>query len=274
MTCPAGYRGDPANQVLAAALAYARRGWPVLPCHADRKTPATPHGSRDASTDTGQITAWFAGHPDRNLAIATGTPGPDVLDIDRHPGGTGYPALRRLAAAGLTAGASAWVRTPSGGVHAYFTGSGQRNGHLPRHHLDFRSAGGYVLAPPSAVGGRRYQVIKLTAGRWGLDWAQVTGLLEPARQPPGVPRAGRPPAGIGQLAAWVAALPEGNRNAGLYWAANRALDTDPAADLGQLAAAARQAGLAGPEIRATLASAGRASRRHQPGRDGQAEAAR
>ena len=46
-------------------------------------------------------------------------------------------------------GAAAYVRTPSGGLHAYFRGSGQRNGHLPAHHLDFRSHGGYILAPPS-----------------------------------------------------------------------------------------------------------------------------
>ena len=34
-------------------------------------------------------------------------------------------------------------------MHVYFTGTRQRNGHLPAHHLDFLAAGGYVLAPPS-----------------------------------------------------------------------------------------------------------------------------
>ena len=48
---------------------------------------------------------------------------------------------------------------------------------------------------------------------------------------------------------------EGNRNAGLFWAANRALDADPAADLSPLAAAARQAGLDDKEITRTLDSA-------------------
>jgi hypothetical protein len=50
---------------------------------------------------------------------------------------------------------------------------------------------------------------------------------------------------------------EGNRNGGLYWAANRALDANPAADLNPLAAAARQAGLGEPEITRTLDSARR-----------------
>ena len=62
---------------------------------------------------------------------------------------------------------------------------------------------------------------------------------------------------LGQLAHWVARQSEGNRNAGLYWAANRALDANPAADLSPLAAAARQAGLGEPEITRTLDSARR-----------------
>jgi hypothetical protein len=49
--------------------------------------------------------------------------------------------------------------TRSGGLHAYFTGSNQRNGHLPAHHLDFRSRGGYVLTPPSQIDGKPYQLM-------------------------------------------------------------------------------------------------------------------
>ena len=118
--------------VLGQALACARRGWPVFPCQPGQKIPATTHGFRDATTDEQQITAWFTRHPGRNLAIATGTPGPDVLDVDQHgPDGNGFPAYARLRRAGLLAGATAYVRTPSGGLHAYFTGTTQRNGHLP-----------------------------------------------------------------------------------------------------------------------------------------------
>ena len=62
---------------------------------------------------------------------------------------------------------------------------------------------------------------------------------------------------LGHLARWVAAQPEGNRNAGLDWAANRALETDPTADLSQLADAARHAGLGDQEISRTLDSARR-----------------
>jgi hypothetical protein len=70
-------------------------------------------------------------------------------------------------------------------VHVYFTGSDQRNGHLPAHHLDFRSVGGYILAPPSRYRGRAYQPIKTLDGHGGLDWQAVIRLLEPDTRPSG-----------------------------------------------------------------------------------------
>ena len=256
---------------LRQALAFAAGGWPVLPCQPGQKTPATRHGVRDATTDPGQITAWFGRHPDWNLAIATGAPGPDVLDIDEHgDAGNGYAAFRRLRKAALLDGASAYVRTPSGGLHAYFTGSDQRNGHLPDCHLDFRSRGGYVLAPPSRVDGKPYQVIQTLQADGGLDWATVTALLEPRRQPHRPqPRSA---SSLTSLAQWVAGQAEGNRNAGLFWAANRALDADPVADLSPLAAAARQAGLDEREITRTLDSARKGGRTRTHASGYQAEA--
>ena len=169
---------------LGQVLAYAARGWPVFPCQAGQKIPATAHGHLDATTDPQQITTWFDRHPDWNLAIATGAPGPDVLDVDDHgPAGNGYAAFARLSKVGLLDGAARFVRTPSGGLHAYFTGSAQRNGHLPAHYLDFRSRGGYVLAPPSRVDGKPYEVIRTVNADGALNWATITALLEPHRQP-------------------------------------------------------------------------------------------
>jgi hypothetical protein len=214
---------------LRQALTYAARGWPVFPCQAGQKTPATAHGHLDATTDPQQITAWFRRNPSWNLAIATGAPGPDVLDVDDHgPAGNGYAALARLSKAGLLDGAAAYVRTPSGGLHAYFTGSHQRNGHLPAHHLDFRSHGGYILAPPSHVDGKPYQVIRTVHANGALDWATVTALLEPHRQPRRPQPGHAPGRDLSHLARWVASQAEGNRNAGLFWAANRAEAGDQA----------------------------------------------
>jgi Bifunctional DNA primase/polymerase, N-terminal len=190
---------------------------------------------------------------------------PDVLDVDVRKDGSGFAAYGRLRREGLIDGASAYVRTPSGGLHAYFTGTEQGNGRLPGHHLDFRSRGGYIVAPPSQVGGRPYQLLRSQEGQARLDWAKVTRLLDPQPQHrPG--HSAERPTDASRLAGWVARLPEGNRNDGLFWAANRALEAG-LSDLGELAEAARTTGLDEREITRTLASA-----RHRADRPFDAEA--
>ena len=261
------------NLILRQALAYARRGWPVFPCLPGEKVPATRHGFRDATTDEQQIISWFGRHPDRNVAIATGAPGPDVLDIDVHgAAGNGYAALGRLHCAGLLEDAYGYVRTPSGGLHVYFTGTDQRNGHMAAHHVDFRSAGGYVLAPPSQVDGHPYLLWGTPCRDGTLSWERVCRALPSQPQQQGTDPRPAPGRDVDTLARWVARQPEGNRNAGLYWAANRALETDPAADLSPLAAAARQAGLGDQEISRTLDSARRTGQARSEPPDYQAEA--
>jgi hypothetical protein len=252
------------------ALVYAAHGWPVFPCQPGGKQPATRHGFLDATTDPDKITWWWRRHPAANLAIATGQPGPDVLDVDQHgPAGNGFAAFNQLKRAGLTDRAGALVATPSGGLHAYFAGSDQRSGKLPRHHLDFRAQGGYIVAPPSQVGGRPYQVISHRDEPGGLDWSKVTGLLEPEchTNPPSA-RAGR--GDLSYLAAWVGQRHEGNRNDGLFWAACRAAEAGDETVLAELATAARSIGLPDREIAATINSARRTAGHvveHQGGRE-------
>jgi Bifunctional DNA primase/polymerase, N-terminal len=189
------------------------------------------------------------------VAIATGTPGPDVLDVDVRQDGSGFAAFNQLRHEGLLDGASAYVRTPSGGLHAYFTGTEQGNGRLPGHHLDFRSRGGYIVAPPSQVGSKPYELLRHRESQATLDRARVTRLLDPQPRHR-LDRSTERPADTSRLAGWVARLPEGNRNDGLFWAANRALEAG-LTDLGELAEAACEAGLEEREIARTLASAHR-----------------
>jgi hypothetical protein len=62
----------------------------------------TRHGFKEATTDPVRIRAWWARHPACNVAIATGTPGPDVLDVDqRGEAGNGFAAFNRLHREGL-----------------------------------------------------------------------------------------------------------------------------------------------------------------------------
>jgi hypothetical protein len=243
--------------MMRQALSYAEAGWPVFPCQAGQKLPATKHGFKDATTDPDRITHWWKKAPDCNVAIATGAPGPDVLDVDVHQSGNGFAAFNRLKREGLLEGARAYVRTPSGGLHAYFGGSEQTNGRLPEQHLDFRARGGYVVAPPSRVGERSYELVKAADGQGGLDWGAVTRLLQPERSPR-PERAAERASEIGHLVTWVSRLEEGNRNDGLFWAACRALEAGQILD--PLAEAALKTGLPEHEIRRTLDSAQRAAR--------------
>ena len=172
-----------------AALRYAA-AYPVFPCKPGSKEPDTEHGFKDATTDPDVIRAWWQERPDRNVAIRTGAPGPDVLDVDVRPDGDGWAAFNRLTRAGLTTGARALVRTRSGGLHIYYAGSGQRSGSRPAHRLDFRSRGGYVIAPPSFVEADdkgpagRYVLVRRWRGRSTFDWAAAKQVLDPPRRPP------------------------------------------------------------------------------------------
>jgi hypothetical protein len=265
--------GPDARTTLVRALAYARQGWPVFPCRPASKEPATRHGFYDATTDPGQITAWWGRQPTANLAIATGNPGPDVLDVDQHgPVGNGFTALNRLKGTGLLDGVGTIVRTPHGGLHAYFAGSDQSSGRLPQHHLDFKAGGGYVLAPPSQIDGRPYVSVRRQIATGGISWTAATHLLEPP--PSGHLRQQRDgERSVGHLAAWVANLHEGNRNAGLFWAACRVVEAGQPADLDDLAAAAARTGLSEREIARTIHSASRGVKRDVE-RLGQREATR
>jgi hypothetical protein len=177
----------PERDTLAAALRYAQAGWPVFPCRPDGtpfplwKAPLTEHGYLDASADPAAIRAWWSRWPRANVAIATGSPAVDVLDVDVKPNGSGFAAFNTLKRAGLLSGATTLVRTRSGGLHVYYTGTPQGCHALPRHFLDFKAAGGYVLAPPSRVGGQPYELLDQRPGTAALDWAAVTALLDPPR---------------------------------------------------------------------------------------------
>jgi hypothetical protein len=91
-----------------------------------------------------------------------------------------------------------------------------------------------------------------------LDWEAVKALLRPHRLWPGG-RMSRGAGTISWLQHWLARQPEGNRNSGLYWAAQRALDAG--FDPWDLMRAAYQSGLDQPEIEATILSV--VSSRHE-----------
>lgn len=181
----------PENPILQAALAYAARGWPVLPCSPVHKRPlvAREHdddgkpipktgGLYKASTDPVAIRAWWKKWPKALIGLRTGrASGLLVVDLDpkAHPADV---MLRALAAWCGGVLPPAWVaRTRAGGLHLYFSYPGQADGledkvgnraggvfgGIPNvdpvlaQHVDVRGEGGYVIVPPSVmVDGRAY----------------------------------------------------------------------------------------------------------------------
>jgi hypothetical protein len=261
------HRAQPAslsNSLRQAAHHYADAGWPVFPCRPGAKTPITTHGYLDATTSHAQIDRWWTRTPSASIAIATGTPGPDVLDIDvkAHDG---FAALRRARHAGLIPAPIRVVRTPSGGAHLYYPGTTQHSGALPASALDFRANGGSVIAPPSwsADYQRHYELLSARPQDVPVDWAAIRQLLDPPEPRPWVAQPAADDTGlVTRLAAWLESRPEGNRNFPLYWAAKLVttaglMDSDARE---QLITASVRSGLRGGEreARRTLASGERA----------------
>ena len=222
------------NHVLRQALDYAERGWPVFPCQPGKKTPATLHGYLDATTDPDQVYAWFGRDPERNLAVATGAPGIDVLDIDQHgEAGDGFPALAQLESAGLLDGAV------GNGPHPLRRAAPLLHRIAPAHRPPARQPHRLPVARAATSWPRppRSAAPPTSTSPPSPGTASSTGRppsasSQPAREPTPAQRTPQEHrqaqnAQIDRLARWVAAQPEGNRNNGLFWAANRALEDQP-----------------------------------------------
>lgn len=263
-----------------AAQVFAAAGVPVFPCVSGGKRPLTAHGFHDATTDHHQVERWWDRWPRANIGLPTGTAsGVDVVDVDRKPGGSGFAAFERAQRMGLVGEWMALVRTPSGGVHAYYPADPARpqsSWQAAAAHVDFRGEGGYVIVPPSVVDVAsdrrgRYELIGPARPRpTRVDAGALRDFLD-LRPEPALRRTGTAKVeDADRLASWVAALGEGERNRGLFWAACRVseagLSTAEARDV--LGPAGERAGLPPREVAATIRSAYRTTCAHPPGASG------
>jgi hypothetical protein len=152
---------------LSAVHYVTRYGLKVLPLMPAAKRPlggardccAGSHrrGCLDASSDPAIVSWWWRVHPTANLGIATGHR-VDVIDQD---GPAGARSWLEILAAGTPPEVLGIVSTPrDGGVHRYLAATGDGNGAGIAPGLDYRGRGGYVVAPPSVVDGRRYSWVR------------------------------------------------------------------------------------------------------------------
>lgn len=176
------------SDLLEAALAYARAGFPVFPVKLD-KTPLTAHGFKDASRDEVTIRDWWLRKPGASIGMPTGTAtGVVVLDEDPRHGGT--ESLAQLLAEHGALPVGPVTKTGGGGRHFWFSHPG---GAVPssvgfQPGLDLRADGGYVVVPPSphASGNEYVWLVELIGRRlpllppWLLGTPSV-GRLAPRR---------------------------------------------------------------------------------------------
>jgi hypothetical protein len=255
-----------------AAARYAQIGVPIFPCVPNGKNPLTRHGFHDATTDPAQVGAWWRRWPDANIGLPTGqASGVEVVDVDRKASGDGFGAFTAARKAGLASGWLALVRTPSGGMHAYYPANPDRpqpSWQAGCAHVDFRADGGYIIAPPSVVinsDGERASYT-LTGGPDGsarfVNGRALRDFLDPRPSTTASPRhSAMSSPDAERLASWVAGRGEGERNHGLFWASCRLSEAGLALPqmLDALSDAGERAGLSPREVVTTIRSAYRAT---------------
>lgn len=135
------------SEMMVAALAYAKRGWPVFPCAFDKR-PVTKNGVMDATTDPKRIEQMWETHPGANIGLHVGEAGMMVLDLD-----PGHSMEELENNVGKLPDTALLARTPRGGQHLYFA-LDEREIVAPSAsklapHVDVRSFHSFVLLPPS-----------------------------------------------------------------------------------------------------------------------------
>lgn len=140
------------------AIAYAQKGWFVLPLKPQSKEPCKflRHGYLDASTDLTKIKKWFA-DDDINIGLGIVQSNLVVLDFDRRNivVNTNWENYRRICVASNTH----TVKTDNG-YHFYYLAdkTKQFKGKVIPG-IDIKHKG-YVVLPPSIhPNGTRYEVI-------------------------------------------------------------------------------------------------------------------
>ncbi|MYZ34782.1 MULTISPECIES: bifunctional DNA primase/polymerase [unclassified Streptomyces] len=186
------------------------------PRHSYRECPCIPqgrwcHGFHAATLDAGRIRRWWTEQPGFGVGVACGPAGLVVIDVDAHetplPGRDrllpgivippsvplhglqhGFHSLALLAALRgaedpARDGATLRVRTPSGGLHIWYTAepghkwrcsAGSASGRALAWQVDVRACGGYIVAPGTRTAAGTYRILGPTRRPAPLpDWLAV-----------------------------------------------------------------------------------------------------
>ena len=149
------------SAALETAIRYAERGWWVFPLKPGSKYPFKNFKWAKLSTNNIakiRATATHLKYKGCNWALDTGKSGIFIIDVDMKKGKNGVDSLKKLPKPVIS---DMVVKTPSGGIHYYYTGVGKNSVEALGKGLDTRGVGGYVLIPGSSNrDGKPYQFSK------------------------------------------------------------------------------------------------------------------
>lgn len=147
------------EKALQTAIQYAEQGWYVFPIKPGSKYPYKDFKWRTQSTcdpEKVKLAGRSSKYKGSNWALDCGRSSLFIVDVDNKSDANGYVSLSNLPEI-LETGFQ--VKTPSGGLHYYFTGQGPNGVSNLGPGLDTRGAGGYVLIPGSTFKGKAYETI-------------------------------------------------------------------------------------------------------------------
>lgn len=144
---------------LEEALKYVKMGYSIIPIASNSKKPAEPwkHFQKRMATP-GEIETWSKKWPNGNIGIVTGEiSNLTVIDVDTEEAWEWYNSK-------FSTKYNTVVKTPSG-LHVYCQYNEElRNRANIYPGIDIRSEGGYVVAPPSIINDKKYEVLRKEKG--------------------------------------------------------------------------------------------------------------
>jgi hypothetical protein len=252
------------QNALNDALRLAYYGRPAFPC-LDNKKPACPHGFKDATADPEKLRELWREYPGPLVGVPTGeASGLFVIDVDsgRHDEANDW-----LESVSSHLPETRWHATKSGGWHILFKHrAGLRNsaGKLAPG-VDTRGDGGYIIWWPFHLGFGTHKLQLAELPEWIYEKLVERPRPEIVRRP--LSSINAPTARLRGLLTFVTSASEGERNATLFWCANRVREMATWGELSQsqfhaacshLAQSAVSLGLPRREAERTIASAMRA----------------
>ena len=183
----------PNNNLLNAALSYAKRGWSVFPVNPNEKIPIgaiVPNGYKDATTSSEQIKKWWSHYPDANIGLNLEQSGLVCIDVDSYKPECEFDTYVKSRDLPKTL----MQRSASGGVHLIYQANERDDypGTLCKG-VDVKYRG-YILLSPSTFKSSAYEWVNSLTPVKAPDWL--------SKAPPKPAPVMKPPQQISYQARW------------------------------------------------------------------------